>query len=244
MGRACLRWTADTERGFLYALKQTGQVTLAAAAIGRRPDSCYARRKTAPAFAAAWDETVAQAERERQAARLAAVTAAGPLPAPLTRTRTDGWTQQRQRHFLRALSDTGRYGEAAARVGLSYEAVRAFRARSPEFQAACDKALADGGVSLEEAAYVRATEGWEEEVWKNGQLVGRRRRYSDTLARTLLTRDAPAKAGRAVAGLLTDEEVTAELMKRLDLLAASIARDERRAQLAWADEMVRRGLAP
>lgn len=247
MGRPCARWTADTERAFVLALAQTGQVTLAAAAIGRHRDSCYKRRASSPGFAADWDRTLSELEAARHAEGLAAAAPAGVTIMPaLTRTRTDGWTQQRQRQFLRALADTGRYGEAAARVGLSSEAARAFRARSPAFQAMCDKALAEGGTTIEEAAYVRAVEGWEEPIVHRGQVIGYRRRFSDVLTKTLLqqTTAAPARRGGHVAPRLTDEEVSASLAKKLDALDAIERRKRRAAQLAWAERMEREGKAP
>ena len=247
MGKAFLRWTADTERAFVLALGQTGEIRRAAAAIGRHPGSCYARRERSPDFAAAWDRALQELAAARLADGPVAAAPAGLAVAPrLTRTRADGWTQQRQRQFLRALADTGRYGEAAARVGLSYEAVRAFRARSPEFQALCDTALVEGGTTLEEAVYLRATEGWEEEVYRDGKLVGYRRRFSDTLAKVLLERDRPAATGRGGRGqqAATPEEVTAELMRRLDAVANTAARAKQRAAVDWAEGMAAKGWAP
>ena len=49
------KWSADTERAFLAALRLTGQVAKAAAEIGRSRSSCQSRRRTHPEFAKAWD---------------------------------------------------------------------------------------------------------------------------------------------------------------------------------------------
>ena len=171
MGASCVRWTADTERAFLLALRLEGQVILAAARIGRAAAVCYDRKRRVPAFARAWDEALADLEKERLNAAAAAAAPDGAASPSLTRTRRDGWTQQRQRAVVRALADTGRYGEAAERVGLSRESARRFRRRSSAFQAMCDQALAEGGVSLAETAWTRAVEGWEEPVFHGGKLA-------------------------------------------------------------------------
>lgn len=247
MGSSCVRWTADTERAFLLALRQTGQVARAAVAIGRASGVCYDRRRRVPDFAAAWDAALADMEGERLA-EVADAAGTALTVRPLTRARRDGWTQQRQRAFARALADTGSYGRAAAQVGISMTSVQRLRRKSPEFQAQCDKALVEGGTTIEEAAYVRAVEGWEEAVIHNGQVVGYRRRFSDVLAKTLLERreGVPARDGRGVAETpaATQEEVDRELMRRLDVLAARSKREEKAAMAAWADDMRRKGWAP
>ena len=245
MGTPCIRWTADTERAFLLALKATGQVTQAAAAIGRATGVCYDRRRRVPGFAAAWDAALAAMEGER----LAEVAEAGGtelIVRPLVRARRDGWTQQRQRGFARALADTGSYGKAAERVGISMTSVQRLRRKSPEFQALCDKALVEGGTTIEEAAYVRAVEGWEEPVIHNGQVVGYRRRFSDTLAKTLLTRQAAGggDATRCVHGYPTQAEVDRALLERFDKMDTIEKRRARSAQLDWADRMEQAGWAP
>lgn len=241
-----IRWTADTERAFLLALKTAGGVRRAAAAIGRTVSGAYKRRERRPDFAAAWDATVREMEEARLAEGLAAVAPDDVvLPPSLTRTRTDGWTQQRQRRFLRALGDHGRYAEAAAAAGLSVTSVRNFRRRSPEFQALCDKALVDGGTTIEEAAYVRAVEGWEEPVLHNGQVVGYRRRFSDVLAKALLERGTQAATTKqAVVPKATEQEVLAALEKQLDRLAVGLKRTDTYERLEWAERMARAGWAP
>lgn len=50
MGSSYNRWTADTERAFLLALRMTGRIADAAAAIGRSVASCNNRRDRVPAF--------------------------------------------------------------------------------------------------------------------------------------------------------------------------------------------------
>lgn len=246
MGASCIRWTVDTERAFLLALQQTGQVTRAAAAIGRAPGVCYDRKRRRPDFAKAWDEALAGMEGERLA-EVADATGTALTVRPLTRARRDGWTQQRMRAFGRALADTGSYGQAAAQVGISMTSVQRLRRRSPEFQALCDQALVEGGTTVEEAAYVRSVEGWEEPVFHSGEIVGYRRRFSDTLTKTLLERREdgaarPLKRGEQREA--TQAEVDAALMQRLEALAQRMIKKERAEKQAWCDRMVQEGWAP
>ncbi len=107
---------------------------------------------------------------------------------PRMRHRHDGWTPARQMAFLRALSDTGCVRDACARVRLSNTSAYRLRAKFPEFGKAWDRALARSAVTIEQAAFERAVEGWEEPIVHQGKVVAQRRRYSDSLLRLLLTR--------------------------------------------------------
>ena len=51
------------------------------------------------------------------------------LPVPL-RTRTDGWTPERQARFIGLLAETGSVAEAARRVGMGRESAWRLRRRS------------------------------------------------------------------------------------------------------------------
>ncbi len=104
------------------------------------------------------------------------------------RVRHDGWTPQRQRAFLRALSETGSVRDACARAQISSTSAYRMRDRSVAFDRAWRRALAKVAPTIEQAAYERAVLGWEEPVWHGGKIVGHRRRYSDGLLRLLLTR--------------------------------------------------------
>ncbi|MCD2322986.1 hypothetical protein LQ953_03020 [Sphingomonas sp. IC-56] len=104
------------------------------------------------------------------------------------RVRSDGWTPLRQRAFLRALTEMGCVSDACKKVQVSTTSAYRLRAKSSEFAAAWAKAQKKGRAVLEEAAYSRAVEGWDEVVEKDGQEVSRKRRYSDSLLRLLVQR--------------------------------------------------------
>ena len=108
------------------------------------------------------------------------------------RTRHDGWTPARQRTFLRALSETGCVRDACARARISNTSAYRMKKRSAAFARAWDRALAKAMPTIEQAAYERAVIGWEEPIVQGGKLVGHKRRYSDSLLRLLLQRQAVA----------------------------------------------------
>lgn len=196
------RWTADTEVAFLMALRLTGSVTRACAAIGRSTHGAGDRRRRLPDFAAKWQQTLDEWQAEQAAARRVAIGADQDRFMD-NRTRYDGLTPLRQRALLRALTETGTYEEACKRVRLSAAGVRRMRARYPSFAAACERALSLSLATLEQAAAERAVTGVEEPVWHAGKLVGTRRRYSDALLKDLLAarrkRIAAEVAAEAVA---------------------------------------------
>ncbi len=231
------RWTQDTETAFLLALRQTGTVRAAADAIGRCVGSAYKRRQRRAEFRVRWDAMLAEWQAEWIARRGA------PPEATRPRARGGGWSAGRKRAVLRALSETGEIAKAAERVGISRSAVSRLKARAPDFAAACDAALARSLPCLEQVAWERAVEGWDEAIVHGGQVTGTRRRYSETLLRALLVREqaarqaervAAAKAGAkagSVPEFATADETDAVLLKALDRMA----RGRRRAALAQAE---------
>lgn len=231
--RPYMRWTQDTETAFLLALRQTGTARAAADAIGRCVGSAYTRRRRRADFKARWDAMVAEWQAEWIAQRGQPPEESGP------RERWDGWSAVRKRAFLRALSETGAITEAAQRVGISRSSVTRLKKKAPEFAAACEAALARSLPCLEQVAWERAVEGWDEEIVQGGKVTGTRRRYSETLLRTLLVREqaarqaervvaAKARAGRRYA---TREESNAALLKALN----RISKHRRREAVVRAD---------
>lgn len=78
-------------------------------------------------------------------------------PVPRLRERHDGWTPERQRHFIEALADTGSVRAAAHRVNMTPESAYQLR-RHPEaheFRKAWEAALALGVQRLEDVAPFR-----------------------------------------------------------------------------------------
>jgi hypothetical protein len=112
-----------------------------------------------------------------------------PEFAPVSlRARHDGWTAQRQRHFIEALASTGCVAEAARAAQMSLEACYKLR-RHPnahEFRRAWEQALDLACELLEDVAITRAIEGTEQPVYHFGAVVGTRRVYNDRLIMFLL----------------------------------------------------------
>lgn len=232
------RWTADTETAFLMALRATGQVRKAAEAIGRSLSSAYKRRSRDGEFRARWEAVLAEQQTAWIEAQGAAVEPGDP------HERFDGWTRLRRRAFLRALSETGQVKDACERVGISSTSVDRLRKRSPGFARDFAAALARSAPMLEQVAWERAVEGWEEPVVVRGEVVGTRRRYSESLLRMLLREAhaarrlelaAEAKARPRGPRYATEEETDAHLNKLLDGLARRAKSEARVKALAQAE---------
>jgi hypothetical protein len=232
------RWSRDTEIAFLLALRQTGNVQLAARTIGRSYGAAYARRKRYPEFALRWIEVV-DAQQAEWAARHGV-----PADRGESHARLDGFTPLRRRAFLRALSETGQYKLASERVGISETAARNLRGRDPDFARQCEAALQRSPPLIEQIAWERAVEGWEEPVVVRGEVVGTRRRYSESLLRMLLGQAqaarraeaaAEAKAGKRRPRIATREETNAQLMKLLAGTGRRMRAEARAKQLAQAE---------
>ena len=139
----CPRALALENAAFLDALRQTGNIKAAAAAIGRNPCSMRRRRVRLPGFAAEWRAALVVAEArlyERAKGRLPASWKEAPRSAyrtkggePVIARGRDGRLQQRaatpnrltrqgEQAFLLALSVTANVGLAAAAAGAPREA--------------------------------------------------------------------------------------------------------------------------
>jgi len=116
-------------------------------------------------------------------------------PVPRGRQRHDGWTEDRQRRFIEALSVTGSVKAAAHRVNMTPEGAYLLR-RHPEageFRAAWEAALALGVQQLEDVALERALHGTEVPVYSYGKLVGSRIKHNDRLLMFMLKNRAPTR---------------------------------------------------
>src|SRR3954470_10099289 len=124
-------------------------------------------------------------------------------PVPL-RYREDGLTPERQCAYVEALADCGVAREAAARVGLSEQAINRVRRRADarSFDHACEGAHMYGARRLRSIAFERAIEGTLKGRYYHGELVGEERVYDNRLLIYLLGKTehllAPPKEALAV----------------------------------------------
>ena len=193
------RWTGAVREAFLRGVAAHGSVRRACRETGMSIAGAYHVRRTDADFARLWEKAVARAGAERLARLAEAAARAQRRRGGMFgdyRMRRDGWIEPRTRVFLRALSETGCVRDACARARISSTSAYRMRAREPKFAAAWEKALDEAAPTLEQAAWERAVEGWDEVVWKDGVEVSRKRRYSDALLRFLLSRGTPGQAPR------------------------------------------------
>lgn len=108
-------------------------------------------------------------------------------------TAATAMTPKKLHAFCETLRDTGNVTASAEAAGISRAHAYKMRGENEEFAAAWDEALEQAIDSLEQEARRRAMEGWDEEVYQNGGLVGTKRRYSDTLMCALLNAHRPDK---------------------------------------------------
>jgi hypothetical protein len=118
-------------------------------------------------------------------------------PVPV-RPRRDGWTAAKQRRFIQVLAETGIVRVAAEAAGMSESS--AYRlARRPDaaaFCAAWDAAMRMAARPAAAKLYEYALDGMTETVWRDGELVYRRRRPSEKALIFLLSRLDPVHFGR------------------------------------------------
>lgn len=101
----------------------------------------------------------------------------------------------------------------------------------PEFEAAWDAALTQRLPALERAAWTRAVEGWLDPIVYRGEIVGHRRRYSDTLLRAMLTREDERQRVRASTQRVPSrEESTAAILKQLEIAERQMAKQREREE--------------
>ncbi|TPG19945.1 hypothetical protein EAH87_08960 [Sphingomonas koreensis] len=129
--------------------------------------------------------------------------------------------------FLEVLRKTANVSRAAREAGLSSSTVYEHRARHASFAADWDAAVSEALDELEDALIQRAKHGVEKPVYFRGEQVGAVKSYSDALAMFILRARRPemyarlqAAAGPSDTDEMTQEEAKAEVMRRLDRLAA------------------------
>lgn len=102
-------------------------------------------------------------------------------------------TAEKKKKFLELFRQTGNVTTAAEAIGLNRATPYKWREKDPEFAAAWDMAVEEAADRLEQEAWRRAVEGVEEPVYQGGKLVGKVRKYSDTLLIFLLKGNRPEK---------------------------------------------------
>lgn len=119
------------------------------------------------------------------------------VPVPV-QPRRDGWTAAKQRRFIEVLAETGIVRLAAAAVGMS-EASAHRLARRPDAASFCcawDAAFRMAARPAAGKLYEYALDGMTETVWRDGEIVYRRRRPSEKALNFLLSRIDPVHFGR------------------------------------------------
>jgi hypothetical protein len=113
------------------------------------------------------------------------------------RTATSPITAGQQATFLNALRGGATVKDAAAEAGRERRRFYELRQRDPAFTAEWQEAFDEGTDVLEAEARRRAVEGVvQTERWRDGELVERVVRYSDTLLIFLLKSRDPARFNR------------------------------------------------
>jgi len=95
--------------------------------------------------------------------------------------------------FLAAYAECGTITQAAEIAGIDRVTHYRWLKDDPEYAKAFEEAHEKSVERLEQEARRRAVEGWEEPVFHKGKVVGKVRKYSDTLLIFLLKGAAPEK---------------------------------------------------
>ena len=95
--------------------------------------------------------------------------------------------------FLAAYAECGTITQAAEIAGIDRVTHYRWLKDDPEYAKAFEEAHEKSVERLEQEARRRAVEGWEEPVFHKGKVVGKVRKYSDTLLIFLLKGAAPDK---------------------------------------------------
>ncbi|MFM2410838.1 MAG: hypothetical protein RL481_1666 [Pseudomonadota bacterium] len=135
----------------------------------------------------------------------AEVIAAFPPARP--RTRADGWTPERQRRFCEILADCGIVRDAAKAVGMTPQSAYELK-RRPEgkgFALAWAAALLLARPRLVDLAIERAVDGNSEQYFKDGELVGERRKQDVRHLLATITKLENGQTGDMVIATIADD---------------------------------------
>ena len=120
----------------------------------------------------------------------------GAEPARGPRWRIDGFTPEKRRVFLAALTRFGCVKDAARVAGISTQTVGRHRRKWPDFAKACETARMQAAGPLEAIAWERAVVGADLTIVRKGEVVEVRRKPSDGMLRMLLQSSDPDRFGR------------------------------------------------
>lgn len=95
-------------------------------------------------------------------------------------------TPEKRNAFLGVLANTANVTKAAQSIEMARTYMYEVRAADPEFEKLWDEAVKMGTAALEDEATRRASEGWDEPVFYQGEQTGLVRKFSDTLLIFLL----------------------------------------------------------
>ncbi len=155
-------------------------------------------------------------------------------PVPRQRVRRGGWSEERQRAFIAALTRCGSVAAAAREVGIApRSAYRLCDAPGADsFVAAWDQALAIGIDQLRTDSLRRALDGGFVPVYRRGKLVRVEHRRNDRLAIAILGGQRASSDDLRRSALSRREH-------RLDLFALDAARAEHKRQIEEAEAAFR-----
>lgn len=119
-------------------------------------------------------------------------------------------TAEKKEDFLTALASCGNVTEACRIADVSRNAMYMWKNEEPDFAEQWKVYLAAGAELLEDEAIRRAREGYDEPVFHQGAIVGKVRKYSDTLLIFLLKGQMKDKYGDKLQTTVTPIESLSE----------------------------------
>lgn len=98
---------------------------------------------------------------------------------------------ERKAKFLLLIQNTGMLQRSARQAGVSPSTVRSHLKTDPTFKAAYEEARQDYIEQVEREAHRRAIDGWDEEVYQQGEYVGTVRKFDSRILELMLKRYVP-----------------------------------------------------
>jgi len=103
------------------------------------------------------------------------------------------FTEKKKREFLKLLSETGNISLCAKLCNISHTTLYLQKNQNPDFNKSWEESIQFSSDQLESEARRRAYKGFLEPIWYEGQKVGIKRKFSDTLLIFLLKGLKPNK---------------------------------------------------